>query len=153
MTLAEILMTLGFITVGLAALLGAVPVASYAMQEGRQLSTATFLANERLEQVKNAPWTATPAADALGISASSSAAPQSGGTTTFPDEAPMAAPNGAYTRVVRVTDCGVAPCAGITNSGLRQVTVTVSYPPMTGVGLVAVGTTKSVVVSTLVTQR
>jgi Tfp pilus assembly protein PilV len=151
-TLSEVLMAVAIIAVGLLALLGAIPVASYAIQEGNQLSTGAFLANQRLEEVKNAQWTASPAVDALGISASSSSAPQSAGTTTFPDEAPMAAPYATYTRVVRVTDCGVAGCVGITNVRLRQVTVTVSYYPMTGAGQVA-AIAKSVVASTLVTQR
>src|SRR5882672_288207 len=94
MSLAEILVACAIIAVGLVGLLSAVPTASYGIQEGRQLSTATFLANQRLEQVRNAQWTQCPAVDTLGVSASASAAPASGGTPTFPDEGPMAAPYG-----------------------------------------------------------
>ena len=54
MSLAEILIACVIIAVGLVGLLSAVPTASYGIQEGRQLSTAAFLANQRLEQVRNA---------------------------------------------------------------------------------------------------
>jgi hypothetical protein len=34
---------------------------------------------------------------------------------------------------VSIRDCGVAPgCAGVETSGVRQVTVTVTYPAVTG---------------------
>jgi hypothetical protein len=66
----------------------------------------------------------------------------------------LAAPYGGYTRTVRVTDCGVGGgCSGITNAGLRQVTVSVSYTPLTGVGQAASGTTKSAVVTMYIAQR
>jgi Tfp pilus assembly protein PilV len=150
-TLAEVLIATVIIAIGLVALAAAVPVATYGVQEGNQLSTATFLANARLDQARNAQWTASPAADNLGVS-SGNAAPQSGGTTTFPDESPMAAPYAGYTRTVRVTDCGVgAGCGGVVDATLRQVTVTVSYTPLTGVG---VGTAaKSAVVTMLLARR
>src|SRR2546422_9761029 len=90
MSLAEILVACVIIAIGLVGLLSAVPTASYGIQEGRQLSTAAFLANQRLEQVRNAQWVQCPApgspADTLGVSASAAAAPASGGATTFPDE-------------------------------------------------------------------
>lgn len=154
MSLSEVLVSMAIVSIGLVALLSAVPLAAYAIQEGKQLSTATFLANQRLEQARNAQWSAIPAADSLGISASPTAAPQSGGMTTFPDESSLAAPYAGYSRQARITDCGVAPgCGGITNAGLRQVTVTVTYTPLTGVGQAAAGGTKSVVVSMLAAQR
>ncbi len=152
MTLAEVLVAIAIIGVGLAALAAAIPIAGYGIQEGSQLSTATFLANARLEQVKNAAWTTTPAADNLGVS-SGDAAPQSGATTTtFPDENPIAAPYTAYTRTVRVTDCSAGGgCAGITDPNLRQVTVTVTYRPLTGVGQSPA--TKSATVTMLIAKR
>lgn len=154
MTLAEVLVALPIITIGLLALLSAIPLASYAIQEGSQTSTATFLANQRLEQARHAQWSAIPAVDALGVSASSTAAPQSGGTTTFADESPMAAPSGAYTRQVRITDCGTgAGCTGITNAGMRLVTVTVTYTPLSATGQTAAPTARSVVVSMVIAQR
>jgi hypothetical protein len=113
-----------------------------------------------MEQVKATAWTCPGLCppnlpvDNLGISASATAAPQSGGTTTFPDENPVAAPYTQYTRQVRITDCGLgAGCGAIVDPNLRQVTVTVSYLPMTGVGIGSTGTTKSAIVTMLVTRR
>ena len=156
MSLVEILIASVIIAIGLVGLLSAVPVASYGIHEGRNLSTATFLANQRLEQVRNAAWTATPANDCLGISASSTAAPSSaacnGATvTTFADETTVAAPYGDYSRTVRITDCGVTACGVINKPDLRQVVVTVTYTPMTGAG--GTGTSKSAIVTMLVAQR
>ena len=157
MSLAEILVACVIIAVGLVGLLSAVPTASYGIQEGRQLSTASFLANQRLEQVRNAQWTQCPAADTVGVSASASVTPTSGALTTFPDESPIAAPYGDYTRTVRITAAQPAdPCVGGIggpNLGLRQVVVTVSYRPSTATGLSAGGTTKSAIVTMLVAQR
>src|SRR5262244_1551541 len=156
MSLVEILIASVIIAIGLVGLLSAVPVASYGIHEGRNLSTATFLANQRLEQVRNAAWTATPANDCLGKSASSTAAPSSatcnGATvTTFADETTVAAPYGDYSRTVRITDCGVTACSGINNSDLRQVAVTVTYTPMPGAG--GITTPKSAIVTMLVAKR
>ena len=154
MTLAEILVALAIIGVGLVALAAAIPLAGYGIQEGSQLSTATFLANQRLEQVRNATWTATPPVDNLGVSASTAVPPQSGATVTFPDEGPMAVPYAGYNRTVRVLDCSVgAGCSGIVNATMRQVTVTVIYAPITGVGQAASGTTKSAVVTMYISER
>jgi hypothetical protein len=160
MSLAEILVACVIIAVGLVGLLSAVPTASYGIQEGRQLSTATFLANQRLEQVRNATWVQCPASatsDTLGVSASASVAPALGAVITFPDENPMAAPYGDYTRSVRITTVQPADaCPGGVygpNAGLRQVVVTVSYRAMTGTGLSAAGTTKSAIVTMLIAQR
>jgi prepilin-type N-terminal cleavage/methylation domain-containing protein len=152
MTLAEILIAIVILGVGLAALAQAIPLSNYGLQEGNQLSTATFLANERLEQVKNGVWTTTPATDDLGVSATASSAPASGGTTTFPDESPMASPYADYTRTVRVTDCGVgAGCGSVVDAKLRQAVVTVSYRPLTGIGQAPAS--KAVSVSMLIAKR
>ena len=155
MSLAEILVASVVIAIGLVGLLSAVPLASYGIQEGRNLSTATFLANQRLEEVRNAAWTQNPVADKLGVSASATAAPVAAGVgVTFPDETPMAAPYAGYTRTVRVVDCGVAPgCNAIVNGGMRQVIIQVSYTPITGAGQAAAGTTKAATVSMIIAQR
>jgi Tfp pilus assembly protein PilV len=155
MTLADVLVASVVVAIGLVGLLSAVPLASYGIQEGRSLTTATFLANQRLEEVRSAPWTQSPAADSLGVSPSSTSAPAAAGIgVTFPDEAPMAAPYAGYTRSVRITDCGVAPgCNGIVNAGMRWVTVQVSYTPTTGVGQAAPGTTKAAIVGMIMAQR
>ena len=65
----------------------------------------------------------------------------------------MAAPYTQFTRTVRITDCGTgAGCGGVVHAGLRQVTVTVSYQPLTGQGQAAAGTTKSAIVTLVVAQ-
>jgi prepilin-type N-terminal cleavage/methylation domain-containing protein len=162
MTLAEVLVALPIITIGLLALLSAIPLSTYAIQDGSQTSTATFLANQRLDQVRNAQWMATcpPTPDNLGVSASSTAAPTSGGTTTFADENPIvAAPYAAYTRQVRITEsvasttvCGVT--GAITGTyGLRTVTVTVTYRPLSATGTSAVSGSRSVAVNMEIAQR
>jgi prepilin-type N-terminal cleavage/methylation domain-containing protein len=152
MTLAEILVAIGIIGVGLAALASAIPISAYGIQEGSQLSTATFLANQRLEQVRNAQWSTSPAVDNLGVSASSTAAPQSGGTTTFPDEAAVASPYAQFARTVRIADCSTGGgCQSVVSANLRQVTVTVSYRPLTGVGQAAA--VKPVAVTMLIAKR
>src|SRR5215467_7380079 len=145
MSLAEILVACAIVGIGLAGLLSVVPTASYGIQEGQQLSTATFLANQRLEEVRSATWTAMPVNDCLGKSDSLTVA------ATFPDEAPMAPPYAGYSRTVRIVDCSVAPgCGGVTDAKLRQVTVAVTYQASTAMG---VGAAKTAIVSMLMAQR
>ena len=154
MTVPEILAAVVVIMVALVALASAIPISAYGLQEGSQLTTATFLANQRLEQVKLKEWTVKQDVDAVGVSASATAAPVSGATTTFPDENPVAAPYTQFTRTVRITDCGTgAGCGGVVDPWLRQVTVTVSYRPLTGQGQAAAGSTKSAIVTLVVSRR
>jgi type II secretory pathway pseudopilin PulG len=152
-TLIEVVVAVGIITVGLSALLAAVPLAAYGTREGYQLSTATFLANERLEQVRNARWQSEPRpVDELGVSPAPTSAPESGAATTFADEAALPAPYGDYARAVRIIDCERgAACSGIAKSDLRQVTITVTYRPMNGVG--GAGVAKAAAVTTLIAKR
>src|SRR4026208_336746 len=104
MTLPEILAAVVVIMVALVALASAIPISAYGIQEGSQLTTATFLAHQPMEQVKQRQW--SEAQDEVGFSASSTAAPDIGGTTTFPDENPVAAPYTQVTRPGRITRCG-----------------------------------------------
>jgi type II secretory pathway pseudopilin PulG len=154
-TVAELLAASGITGMALLALLQTIPISAYGIQEGSQQSTAVFLANERMEQAKNAQWTAVPLADTLGVSASATDAPvNAAAATTFPDESPMAAPYAGYTRRVRISDCNVAPgCGGVQSPDMRQATVTVSYAPMTGVGGAAEGATKAAVVTLIISQK
>lgn len=154
-TAAELLAASVVIGIALLALLQTIPISAYGIQEGSQQSTAVFLANARMEQVKNAQWTAVPLKDTLGLSATASVAPvNAAAVTTFPDEKPMVAPYAGYTRQVRISDCNVAPgCGGVQKPDMRQATVTVSYAPMTGVGGPAAGATKSVVVTLVISEK
>jgi prepilin-type N-terminal cleavage/methylation domain-containing protein len=159
MTLVEILIAMAILGVGLSALASAIPLSTYGIQEGNQTTTATFLANQRLEEVRNARWAGTAACpvpagsfDELGVSASASVAPQSCGATTFPDESAVASPYAQYSRQVRIIDCGTgAGCQGVVSSNLRLVTVTVGYRPLTGVGQAPA--TKQMGVTMLIAKR
>ena len=164
-TLPEILVATAIISIGLVGLAVVIPLSSYGVNEGNALSTATFLAEQRLEEVRNAAWTTTPTAnDCLGVGPTS--APSSstctrtqpsnctGGTacTTYSDESAVTNYSG-YSRNVRVIDCSVSACTGITSANLRLVRVTVSYRPISGVGGTAAGSTRSAVLELLVAKR
>ena len=116
MTLAEVLSALTVLSIGLVALISLLPLAGFGVHEGAHRSGATFLATQRLEQIRLA----------VGSGAS---------VIAFADEASLAPPHGAFGRAVRVRDCELAPgCSGITTPGIRQVTVTVTYPAAAGQG-------------------
>lgn len=174
MTLAEVLVALPIITIGLLALLSAIPISTYATADGSQTSTATFLANQRLEQVRNTQWSATcqvdpatglviPGAatviDKVGVSASSTVAPKDpAAVVTFADENPVAAPYTRYSRQVRIIDSPAAAptctAAGImSGTGVRRVTVTVTYTPVSATGSSAVSGTRPVSVTLQIAQR
>jgi type IV pilus assembly protein PilV len=161
LTLAEILVALLVIGVGLVGIAVVVPVSSYGVQEGNQLSTATFLAEQMIERTRSVTWTAVPATDCLGLSAGAAAPTPSGatcngGTTTqFPDEASV---NGypAYQRTVRVEGCTAPPpapqCAlGVQHAAVRLVTVTVTYRGLSAAGQAA--SDKTVRLQWLVAQK
>jgi type II secretory pathway pseudopilin PulG len=170
-TLVEVLLAAFIMTVGLIGLLAVIPMASFAVTDGYRLSTATFLANQGLEEVRHMPWTSAPDNDCLGIStnpATTGTAPTVpagktctlGGTTVnaggalpwFADESTTAiAGFNGYSRVVRITNCGATPCSGITNAGLRKVDVTVTY--RAGSAVAVSSTDKPVTVTMMVTQR
>ena len=137
-TLAEVLIAIAVLSLGLAALMSVVPVASYGVQDGNQTSTATFLAQQRMEQIRNATWDS--ATDCVGLSPDSTSPPAPspaatcGATAvTYPDEANVTGFT-QYSRAVRITDCGVTPCGTVTSSSMRLVTVTVTYRPLSAAG-------------------
>jgi len=168
-TAAEILIAAVVVTVAFVALARIVPLAGYAVQEGSQLSTATFLADQRLEQIRGVPWTSVPANDCFGISVSATTAPtvpagatctlgtttvNAGGALTWESDEAAGTISGfpGYARSVRVTDCGASGCAGITDSGMRLVTVTVTYIPVNA-GTSAAAVPKSSQVQMIVSQQ
>ena len=120
------------------------PLSTSLIGESGRKTTAAFLAQQRLEQIRNAKWTFAPAADCLGVSASDTAAPVTAtwancpgaapaGFVTYPDEdLNTMAGYPHYQRQVRVQNCDVASC-GMATTTLRRVTVTVSFMPLTGV--------------------
>lgn len=140
--------------VALVAIAGAVPFAASTVREGHQLSTAVFLANQRLEQVRAARWEAgPPAIDDLGLSPSATAAPVRGGVATFPDEPALPAPYAAFARTVRIGDCATgATCGGVARADLRQVTVTVTYSSAGAIGPSG-GTSQAATIAMYIAQR
>src|SRR5207245_9743591 len=75
LTLAEILVAVAIIGLGLVGLAVVIPVSSYGVQEGNQLSTATFLAEQMIERARSAQWTQNPAVDCLGIGTAAAPVP------------------------------------------------------------------------------
>ena len=160
MTVVEVIIALGVITVGLVALIAAMPLSTSLIGESNRKTTATFLAQQRLEQIKNAQWTA--AADTLGGAGSNGTA----AVAQWPDEGyntiviPMGAGNASYPRFrrqVRIRDCSVVACSGIPtatagSNTLREVTVTAFFLPLSGVGT-ALANEDSVQLATLIARR
>ena len=184
MTVAEVIIALSIITVGLLGLMAAMPLSTAQITESSLKTTAAFLAQQRLEQVKNAQWTATtpcpgtttpPGCDKLGGGGSNG-----GGAVTpqWPDEdydtipfpgAPNCGANDRsggcrFRRQVRIRDCSIAqagpgsppinpPSANCPASAtIRQVTTTVFFRPMTGLGTLS-ATESFVQVTTLIARR
>jgi Tfp pilus assembly protein PilV len=145
MTVVEVIVALGVITAGLLALIAMMPLSTSLIGESNLKTTATFLAQQRLEQVRNAQWTAAPAVDTVGGSGSNGTAPVA---DRWPDEgySTIVIATGAtnasypgYRRQVRIADCSVVVCSGIPTATvsintLRRLTVTVFYRQMTGPG-------------------
>ncbi|HEU5197191.1 MAG TPA: prepilin-type N-terminal cleavage/methylation domain-containing protein [Methylomirabilota bacterium] len=159
LTLAEILVAVAIIGVGLVGLAVVVPVSSYGVQEGNQVTTATFLAEQMIERARAAAWTGVPAIDCLGVGTASAPVPTGGQctgapsptATQFPDEANVSGYT-QYARIVRVQDCSTGGgCAGVVSNTLRRVTVTVTYRPLTASGVSP--SNKTVTLEWLVTQK
>jgi len=127
LTLAEVLPALALLSVGLVAMISLLPPAGSGIHEGEHRSRATFLASERLDQIRHAVGRSEPDSDPLRNRAS-----------RFPDEPGLAAPYGAFSRSVRILDCGLSEgCSGVRSPGLRQVSVRVGYPGASAAGMAA----------------
>ena len=160
MTVAEVVIALSIITVGLLGLMAAIPLSSSHITESSLKTSAAFIAQQRLEQIKNAQWTA--ATDGLGGGNSSGGAE----VVLWPDEAynSITINNVNYPlhrRQVRIRDCNVAQAASQINppsnncpasATIRQVTTTVFFRPVTGPGTLS-ATESFVQVTTLITRR
>jgi hypothetical protein len=111
------------------------PPAASGIREGEHRSRAIFLASQRLEHVRHAVGRSVPDTDPLLTP-----------STAFPDEPMLAGPDAAFSRFLRVMDCGSAQgCSGVQSPGLRQVSVTVGYP---GTGAEGVAVPRSAVILT-----
>jgi prepilin-type N-terminal cleavage/methylation domain-containing protein len=172
LTLIEVVIAVSVVVVGLVALAAVVPLSFGQIGQANFRSTAVFLAQQRLEQVKNGVWSCFPNyTDSVGVSNPTSTVPRvttancappaplavTGNTavTTFADEGYGAiAGYPLYRRQVRITDCGVIACGGVVlDSGIRQVTATVFFRPQTGVGTINSAGEDVVRVTTFVALR
>lgn len=143
----EVLIALGVVTMGVQALIAALPVGTSHVHAAQLRTTATFLAQQRLEQIKRGRWTAD--SDTLGGLGADGRGP----VAEWPDEdyrrlsVPSPAgcavvPDGCYPgfrRQVRISDCSVTACSGVSVgtagiAGLRQVAVTVFFAPLSSAG-------------------
>ena len=116
LSLTEVLAAFSVLSIGLVALISLLPQAGFGVHEGSHRSGAAFLATQRLEQIRLAVGSG---ADLIPVA----------------DEAPLPPPHAAFSRTVRVRDCGLPPgCADGAAAGIRQVIVTVTYPAPPGQG-------------------
>jgi hypothetical protein len=151
MTVAEVIIALFVITVGLLGLMTAMPLSISQIGEANLKTTAVFLAQQRLEQIKNARWTTTPAADTLGGAGSDGSA----AVGAWQDEVTVPS-YPQFQRQVRIRDCSVAACGIAVDPSLatlRQVTVTVSFARMTGPGTFDGATLDNVQLTTYVARQ
>ncbi|MGH7332955.1 MAG: type IV pilus modification PilV family protein [Candidatus Rokuibacteriota bacterium] len=148
-TLAEVLVAATIVTIGLAGIASMLQLAATSSREGRHRSAATFLANERVEQLHGTTW--DTAADCLGVSPSASLPPvtsmcseASADPVSFPDEraGTLRVPFEAFSRTVRVQPCASLETCPVASHDLRLVTIAIGHgqggvPILTLRGLVA----------------
>ena len=160
-TLAEVIVTLGVITIGLLALISAMPRSTSAIGESNRKTTATFLAQQRLEQIKNAQWTAVTPCPGVASPAGCDGVGGAGSDGTasvaaWPDETPIASYTG-FQRQVRVCDCAAGACNGpcgiVATDQVRRIAVTVTLSGIAGTGQFTSANPESVTLVTLVAQR
>ncbi len=170
LTLPEVLIAILLIGGGLVAMMWVLPLSTGYIQQSKRKTTAAFLAQQRLEQVKNAKWTTSPAVDCLGVSNSATAAPTTASWTGCPPPTPASLPAttfadegyniltgyAAYRRTVRVTDCSALPGCGspaVVSANIRQVAVSVFFNPMTGSGSFNLAAEDGAQVTTLIAKQ
>jgi prepilin-type N-terminal cleavage/methylation domain-containing protein len=158
LTLVEVLLAVAILGVGLVGLGIVIPVSTYGVQDGLQLSTATFLAEQTVERARAATWTSEPPVDCLGVSSGDTAPVPTGATcrgaltSPFPDESDGVSGAPQYRRTVRITSCAAAPCAGVTTTAMRLVEVAVAYTPLAAAGGISPGP-KTVRLTWLASQK
>ena len=135
--LLDAIAAVAVVALGLAAFVAGLPVVAMSVSEGAQLSTATFLAAARMDEIRAAGWRDASVLDRPG--------------SAFPDEPALEVPYAGYARQVRSVDCGAAPGCGGVIPLLRQVTVTVAYRPLSAAGLAA--DSKTVSITALIAPR
>lgn len=153
--LLEVLIAIGVMLVGLVGLVAVAPLATSSVGEAGLKTTATFLAQQRLEEMTTRPWTETQ--DPLGGTGADGTA----AVAPWTDEAygTIVAGGAAYPRLrrlTRITDCSVAACGTLapdpSRATLRQISVTVLFRPLTGSGQAGPGE-ENVTITSLLARR
>lgn len=120
-TLAEILVATVVISIGLVGLAIVIPLSSYGVHEGNALSTATFLAEQKLEEVRSAQWQSSPSNnDCLGLSVDGAGSPLSTRTPFAPSTLSTAG-------CTRTAPAG-STCAGACDPTYTDETAVSGYP-------------------------
>jgi prepilin-type N-terminal cleavage/methylation domain-containing protein len=141
-TIVEVIVAAAILTVGLAGVTAMLRLAGHGTREGRQLTLAIVLAEERAEQVGAARWDSA-VGDCLGLSPSPDRPPitstcsgAEAGHVPFPDEpaGTLRTPFEQFARTVRVRACEIPESCPAASADLRLAAVAVSYPPVPGTG-------------------
>jgi Tfp pilus assembly protein PilV len=112
-----VLPALALLSIGLVAMIALLGPAGSSIHEGEHRSHAIFLASQRLEQIRHVVGRSESDTDPLHEAGA------------FPDEPALSTPHTAFSRSVRILDCGLPQgCSGVQSAGMRQVSVIVGYP-------------------------
>jgi prepilin-type N-terminal cleavage/methylation domain-containing protein len=142
-TLAELLAAVFVISLGLVAVGAGFATAIQGVETSRQQTTATFLAEQRLEQVH---------ATALGNSLVACMGFANITPACFPDQAYASIANApGYRSHVTITDCPALACVPAGTVSRKLIQVDVFYRPIMAMGVFA--TERSVRLSTLITNH
>jgi prepilin-type N-terminal cleavage/methylation domain-containing protein len=144
-TLAEVLVATAILTIGLVAIATGFQYATSGVATGRGETTAVFLAEQRIEQLKAQALSNFTAAALNAGTATEYCQPT--GTTNCTGTATT----GSYTRVTTITDVTAGTGCPAAPTSCKQVRVQVSYRPVTSRG--DLSQTRTVEVYTVLAPR
>jgi type II secretory pathway pseudopilin PulG len=133
-TLTEVLVVIAFLIVGIVAVLSSIPVGVGGVDGGRRSTTALFLSEQRMEQIKAFALSQTPAQGWRNVVPANFPAEAYGGIAGYPD----------YRRTVTITDNP----GGAANT--KQIEVWVFYRPP---GVATKGGENAMTTATLLVSR
>ena len=151
-TLVELLVAVALLMIGLVAVMQWFPLGTAGVETGRRQSTAVFLAEQKIEQIK--AWGLSTAANQGFLTVIA------GGTCFTSAAPPGPCANDAfnsipgypeYSRTVTITACVVAPCPAPLTTTTRLVRVQIQYRRVTTGAVLASGT--QVDIATLIAQH
>lgn len=133
-TLAEVLVAVLIIMVGLVAVASGFQYATSGVATGRGETIATFLAEQRVEQLKTVAMTNyDPPYPGLSLATGTTTTEFCSGSTC---QATAITGTTSYTRVTTITDITTEAgrCTGVTPLLCKRIRVTVTYRPVTSSG-------------------